>query len=133
MCFFPYQRIMFCLLEYSHVLFPKDRMRLSQSIIYIPLPREQCFFPEDPDRMRFSQWINVHFPEDRLCRFPKTYFIIFKEKSKKTNIIPLTDHNCQTQLLKRITQKKFMDIVSQNIGNRDIGREGGECYQAKFK
>ena len=45
--------------------------------------------------MCFSQRINVHFPEYRWCHFPKTYFIIFREKSKKTNI-PLTDQNCDT-------------------------------------
>jgi hypothetical protein len=93
---------MFHLPEDSHVLFPEDRMQFSQRIIY-HFPEDSAFFPED--RMCFSQRINVHFPEDRLCHFPKTYFIIFKEKSKKINIIPFTDHNLHTQLLKRTTKK----------------------------
>ena len=79
--------------------------------------------------MSFSPRIEcdfVHFPEDRLWNFPKIYFIIFKEKKKEKNIIPLTDHNCETQLLKRTAKKKFINIVSQNIGNREVGREGGE-------
>ena len=92
-------------------------MWFSQRIIY-HFPEDRAFFPED--RMRFSQRINVHFPEDRLCHFPKTYFLYLK-KTKQTNIIPLTDHSCDT-LLKRTAKKKLVNIVSQNIGEggRDV-------------
>ena len=78
--------------------------------------------------MRFSQGINVHFPEDRLCHFPKTYFLYLKKSkaNKQTNIIPLTDHSCDT-LLKRTAKKKLINIVSQNIG--EGGREVNDIKQ----
>ena len=57
---------------------------------------------------------------------PQNLFYYIQRKKKEKNIIPLTDHNCETQLLKRTAKKKFINIVSQNIGNREVGREGGE-------
>ena len=74
--------------------------------------------------MPFSQRINVHFPEDRLCHFPKTYFLYLKKS--KANIITLTDHSCDT-LLKRTAKKKLINIVSQNIG--EGGREVNDIKQ----
>ena len=61
-------------------------MSFSKRIIY-HLPDDSAFFPED--RMRFYQRINVHFPEDRLCHFPKTLFfrthIVFSWSTKNVD------------------------------------------------
>ena len=46
-------------------------MCFSKRIIY-HLPEDSAFLPKD--RMGFYHRINVHFPEDGLCHFPKAFY-----------------------------------------------------------
>ena len=69
--------------QFPLVLLPESINFLSQS----SMCKVDNVFPEDniplhlPEDSVFSQRINVHFSVDRLCYFPKTYFILFIEKS----------------------------------------------------